>query len=163
MINKQAIGITIFMSHLLLQTSREWKGTRLWNRRPLLCSVRFWVRIKLNYCGNLVDFRVNCVLWGVLSFSKLCVAVYMGFIWMLLLVAYGQRDPNAFLLKQHVRNSFANSVPDSMTLQDVFTWANTTLLQNLFGEYPGRNPSKTLKCAHTLVASVENSWRWTQV
>ncbi|XP_027877842.1 polycystic kidney disease protein 1-like 2 [Xiphophorus couchianus] len=65
------------------------------------------------------------------------ILIYMGFIWMLLLVAYGQRDPNAFLLKQHIRNSFTNSVPDSMTLQDVFTWANTTLLQNLFGEYPG--------------------------
>ncbi|MED6281092.1 hypothetical protein CHARACLAT_017734, partial [Characodon lateralis] len=65
------------------------------------------------------------------------ILIYIGFMWMLLLVAYGQRDPNAFFLKQHIRNSFAAHVPDSMTLQDVFTWANTTLLQNLFGEYPG--------------------------
>ncbi|KAM4731296.1 polycystin-1-like protein 2 [Anableps anableps] len=65
------------------------------------------------------------------------ILIYMGFMWMLLLVAYGQRDPNAFFLKQHIRDSFAGDVPDSMTLQDVFTWANTTLLQNLFGEYPG--------------------------
>ncbi|XP_007572505.1 polycystic kidney disease protein 1-like 2 [Poecilia formosa] len=65
------------------------------------------------------------------------ILIYMGFMWMLLLVAYGQRDPNAFLLKQHIKNSFSDDVPDSMTLQDVFTWANTTLLQNLFGEYPG--------------------------
>ncbi|XP_054909087.1 polycystic kidney disease protein 1-like 2 [Poeciliopsis prolifica] len=65
------------------------------------------------------------------------ILIYMGFMWMLLLVAYGQRDPNAFLLKQHIKNSFAEDVPDCMTLQDVFTWANTTLLQNLFGEYPG--------------------------
>ncbi|XP_035994541.1 polycystic kidney disease protein 1-like 2 [Fundulus heteroclitus] len=65
------------------------------------------------------------------------ILVYMGFMWMLLLVAYGQKDPNAFFLKKHIRNSFAKDVPDTMTLQDVFTWANTTLLQNLFGEYPG--------------------------
>ncbi|XP_043987289.1 polycystic kidney disease protein 1-like 2 [Gambusia affinis] len=65
------------------------------------------------------------------------ILIYMGFMWMLLVVAYGQRDPNAFLLKQHIKNSFSDSVPDTMTLQDVFTWANTTLLQNLFGEYPG--------------------------
>ncbi|XP_015245063.1 PREDICTED: polycystic kidney disease protein 1-like 2 [Cyprinodon variegatus] len=65
------------------------------------------------------------------------IFVYIGFMWMLLLVAYGQKDGNAFLLKRHIRNSFSKGVQNSMTLQDVFTWANTTLLKNLFGSYPG--------------------------
>lgn len=58
--------------------------------------------------------------------------------WMLLLVAYGQRDPNAFFLTQHIRQSFSKDISDSMSIHDVFNWANTTLLSNLFGEYPGQ-------------------------
>ncbi|XP_033504613.2 polycystin-1-like protein 2 [Epinephelus lanceolatus] len=65
------------------------------------------------------------------------ILAYMGFMWMLLLVAYGQRDPNAYFLTQHIRQSFSKGISDSMSIQDVFNWANTTLLSNLFGEYPG--------------------------
>ncbi|XP_070832678.1 polycystin-1-like protein 2 [Chaetodon trifascialis] len=65
------------------------------------------------------------------------ILTYMGFMWMLLLVAYGQRDPNAFFLNRHIRNSFRRNITDSMSLGDVFTWANTSLLSNLFGVYPG--------------------------
>uniref|UniRef100_A0A3Q3SX52 Polycystin 1 like 2 n=1 Tax=Mastacembelus armatus TaxID=205130 RepID=A0A3Q3SX52_9TELE len=65
------------------------------------------------------------------------ILVYMGFMWMLLLVAYGQRDPNAYFLTQHIRQSFSKGISDSMSIQDVFNWANTTLLSNLFGEHPG--------------------------
>ncbi|XP_036066155.1 polycystic kidney disease protein 1-like 2 [Oryzias melastigma] len=62
---------------------------------------------------------------------------YMGFMWVLLLVAYGQRDPNAYFLTRHIRQSFSKGISDTMSIQDMFTWANTTLLNNLFGEYPG--------------------------
>ncbi|XP_028258061.1 polycystic kidney disease protein 1-like 2 [Parambassis ranga] len=65
------------------------------------------------------------------------ILAYMGFMWMLLLVAYGQRDPNAYFLTQHIRQSFSKGISDSMSIQDVFNWANTTLLSNLFGEHPG--------------------------
>ncbi|XP_075966222.1 polycystin-1-like protein 2 [Anarhichas minor] len=65
------------------------------------------------------------------------IFAYMGFMWMLLLVAYGQRDPNAYLLTQHIRQSFSRGISDSMSIQDMFNWANTTLLSNLFGEHPG--------------------------
>ncbi|KAI3377913.1 hypothetical protein L3Q82_009040 [Scortum barcoo] len=65
------------------------------------------------------------------------ILAYMGFMWMLLLVAYGQRDPNAYFLTQHIRQSFSKGISDSMSIQDVFNWANTSLLSNLFGEYPG--------------------------
>lgn len=56
---------------------------------------------------------------------------------MLLLVAYGQRDPNAFYLTQHIQQSFRTGIADSMTYKDVFTWANTTLLNKVFGQQPG--------------------------
>ncbi|XP_041634961.1 polycystic kidney disease protein 1-like 2 [Cheilinus undulatus] len=65
------------------------------------------------------------------------ILAYMGFMWMLLLVAYGQRDPNAYFLTQHIRQSFSKGISDSMSIQDVFDWTNTTLLSSLFGEYPG--------------------------
>ncbi|MED6287219.1 Polycystic kidney disease protein 1-like 2 [Characodon lateralis] len=61
----------------------------------------------------------------------------MGFMWVLLLVAYGQRDPNAYFLSRHVRQSFSKGISSSMSIQEVFNWANTTLLSNLYGEYPG--------------------------
>uniref|UniRef100_H3CVD7 Uncharacterized protein n=1 Tax=Tetraodon nigroviridis TaxID=99883 RepID=H3CVD7_TETNG len=64
------------------------------------------------------------------------ILAYAGFMWMLLLVAYGQRDPNAFFLTQHIRQSFSKGISDSMSIHNVFNWANTTLLSNLFGEYP---------------------------
>lgn len=67
-----------------------------------------------------------------------CNSGYMGFMWVLLLVAYGQRDPNAYFLTRHIRQSFSKGISDTMSIQDVFTWANTTLLNNLFGEYPGQ-------------------------
>ena len=58
--------------------------------------------------------------------------------WMLLLVAYGQRNPNAYFLTQHIRQSFSKGISDTMSIQDVISWANTTLLTNLFGEHPGQ-------------------------
>nr|XP_057945528.1 polycystin-1-like protein 2 isoform X3 [Doryrhamphus excisus] len=65
------------------------------------------------------------------------ILAYMGFMWMLLLVAYGQRDPNAYFLTQHIRQSFSKGIADTMSIQDVFNWANTTLLSSLFGDHPG--------------------------
>lgn len=68
----------------------------------------------------------------------MCLSAYIGFMWMLLLVAYGQRDPNAFFLNQHIRKSFSSNISASMSVDDVLTWANTSLLRNLFGKYPGK-------------------------
>lgn len=78
----------------------------------------------------------------------------MGFMWMLLLVAYGQRDPNAYFLTQHIRQSFSKDVSDSMSIQDVFSWANTTLLSNLFGEYPGQRDVELLSVTHACFAGI---------
>ncbi|XP_015238922.1 PREDICTED: polycystic kidney disease protein 1-like 2 [Cyprinodon variegatus] len=65
------------------------------------------------------------------------ILAYMGFMWVLLLVAYGQRDPNAFFLNRHIRQSFSKRISNTMSIRDVFDWANTTLLRNLYGDYPG--------------------------
>ncbi|XP_051815403.1 polycystic kidney disease protein 1-like 2 [Acanthochromis polyacanthus] len=65
------------------------------------------------------------------------ILIYMGFLWMLLLVAYGQRDSNAFLLNKHIRKSFSAGISSSMSVGDVFAWANKSLLRNLYGVYPG--------------------------
>ncbi|TRY93276.1 hypothetical protein DNTS_021652, partial [Danionella cerebrum] len=65
------------------------------------------------------------------------ILIYVGFLWMLLLVAYGQRDPNAFFLTQHVRQSFSKGISGTMNYKDIFSWANSSLLSNLFGQYPG--------------------------
>ncbi|KAK3533669.1 hypothetical protein QTP70_024018, partial [Hemibagrus guttatus] len=65
------------------------------------------------------------------------ILIYVGFLWMLLLVAYGQRDPNAYYLTQHIQQNFRTGIADSMTYKDVFTWANTTFLNNVFGQQTG--------------------------
>lgn len=62
---------------------------------------------------------------------------YLGFLWMLLLVAYGQRDPNSYYLNKHIEDSFTDGFHDVYSYQDFFTWANTTLLKNLYGSYKG--------------------------
>uniref|UniRef100_A0A3Q2DCI5 Polycystic kidney disease protein 1-like 2 n=1 Tax=Cyprinodon variegatus TaxID=28743 RepID=A0A3Q2DCI5_CYPVA len=47
------------------------------------------------------------------------------------------RDPNAFFLNRHIRQSFSKRISNTMSIRDVFDWANTTLLRNLYGDYPG--------------------------
>ncbi|XP_055086672.1 polycystic kidney disease protein 1-like 2 [Periophthalmus magnuspinnatus] len=65
------------------------------------------------------------------------ILVYLGFMWMLLLVVYAQRDPNTFYLNQHLLTSFRPTQDQSLSLDQVHTWAQTTLLPKLYGPYPG--------------------------
>ncbi|KAM9288783.1 polycystin-1-like protein 2 [Morus bassanus] len=65
------------------------------------------------------------------------ILAYLGFLWMLLLVAYGQRDPSSYYLNKHIENSFTDGFHDVYSYQDFFTWANTTLVKNLYGSYKG--------------------------
>ncbi|MEE6499912.1 hypothetical protein FKM82_003634 [Ascaphus truei] len=65
------------------------------------------------------------------------ILAYLGFLWMLLLVAYGQRDPNCYYLNKHIESSFTDGLHDVLSYQDFFTWANSTLVNNLYGSYPG--------------------------
>ncbi|NXG55348.1 PK1L2 protein, partial [Hemiprocne comata] len=65
------------------------------------------------------------------------ILAYLGFLWMLLLVAYGQRDPNSYYLNKHIESSFTDGFHDIYSYQDFFTWANTTLVKNLYGSYKG--------------------------
>ncbi|XP_057257928.1 polycystic kidney disease protein 1-like 3 [Pezoporus wallicus] len=65
------------------------------------------------------------------------ILAYLGFLWMLLLVAYGQRDPNSYYLNKHIENSFTDGFHSVYSYRDFFTWANTTLVKNLYGSYKG--------------------------
>ncbi|XP_046713583.1 polycystic kidney disease protein 1-like 2 [Silurus meridionalis] len=65
------------------------------------------------------------------------IIIYLAFLCVLLVATYGQRDPNAYYLTQHIQQSFSNGITDSMTAGDVFNWANNVLISNLYGQRPG--------------------------
>ncbi|KAF7242705.1 Polycystic kidney disease protein 1-like 2, partial [Varanus komodoensis] len=65
------------------------------------------------------------------------ILAYLVFLWMLLLVAYGQRDPNSYFLNKHIESSFTDGFQDILSYQDFFKWARTTLINNLYGSYQG--------------------------
>ncbi|KAM9607618.1 polycystin-1-like protein 2 [Trichechus inunguis] len=65
------------------------------------------------------------------------ILAYLGFLWMLLLVAYGQRDPSAYHFNRHLQHSFTQGFSDVLSFQQFFTWANTTLVSNLYSHHPG--------------------------
>ncbi|XP_060741700.1 polycystin-1-like protein 2 [Tachysurus vachellii] len=65
------------------------------------------------------------------------IIIYLVFLCVLLLATYGQRDPNAYYLTQHIQQSFSNGITDSMSAGDVFRWANGVLIGNLYGQRPG--------------------------
>ncbi|XP_048210684.1 polycystic kidney disease protein 1-like 2 [Perognathus longimembris pacificus] len=65
------------------------------------------------------------------------ILAYLGFLWMLLLVAYGQRDPSAYHLHRHLEHSFTRGFSAVLSFQGFFEWANTTLMNNLYGPHPG--------------------------
>jgi polycystin 1L2 len=59
---------------------------------------------------------------------------------MLLLVAYGQRDPSAYHFHRHLEQSFTQAFSAVLGFQEFFEWANTTLMNNLYGHHPGTVP-----------------------
>ncbi|XP_021494524.1 polycystin-1-like protein 2 isoform X1 [Meriones unguiculatus] len=65
------------------------------------------------------------------------ILAYLGFLWMLLLVAYGQRDPSAYHLNRHLEHSFTQGFSAVLSFREFFQWANTTLVKNLYGHHPG--------------------------
>ncbi|XP_040592237.1 polycystic kidney disease protein 1-like 2 isoform X2 [Mesocricetus auratus] len=65
------------------------------------------------------------------------ILAYLGFLWMLLLVAYGHRDPNAYYFNRHLEHSFTQGFSAVLGFKEFFEWANTTLVKNLYGHHPG--------------------------
>ncbi|XP_037372114.1 polycystic kidney disease protein 1-like 2 [Talpa occidentalis] len=65
------------------------------------------------------------------------ILAYLGCLWMLLLVAYGQRDPSAYHFNRHLERSFTQGFAGVLGFRDFFTWANTTLMNNLYSHHPG--------------------------
>lgn len=80
---------------------------------------------------------------------------YLGFLWMLLLVAYGQRDPSTYHFNRHLERSFTQGFSAVLGFQEFFTWANTTLMSNLYSHYPGTLPSPRM-CVSPLVHIPKN-------
>lgn len=72
--------------------------------------------------------------------SDCASSAYLGFLWMLLLVAYGQRDPNAYHFNRHLEHSFTQGFSAVLGFQEFFTWANTTLVSNLYSHHSGTVP-----------------------
>ncbi|KAF7486792.1 hypothetical protein GHT09_000747 [Marmota monax] len=72
-----------------------------------------------------------------LTLGSVQVNAYLGFLWMLLLVAYGQRDPSAYHFNRHLEHSFTRGFSAVLGFQEFFEWANTTLVNNLYGHYTG--------------------------
>ncbi|XP_007516702.1 polycystin-1-like protein 2 [Erinaceus europaeus] len=64
------------------------------------------------------------------------ILVHLGCQWMLLLVAYGQRDPSAYHFNKHLEDSFTQGFSDVLSFWGFFTWANTTLICNLYSCHP---------------------------
>uniref|UniRef100_A0A673FY16 Polycystic kidney disease 1 like 2a n=1 Tax=Sinocyclocheilus rhinocerous TaxID=307959 RepID=A0A673FY16_9TELE len=54
-----------------------------------------------------------------------------------LLLIKRSRDPHAYYLTQHIRQSFSNGISESMNHKDILNWAKSSLLSNLVGQYPG--------------------------
>uniref|UniRef100_A0A8C4NF77 Uncharacterized protein n=2 Tax=Eptatretus burgeri TaxID=7764 RepID=A0A8C4NF77_EPTBU len=65
------------------------------------------------------------------------ILAYVCFLWMLLLVVYGQRDPNAFHLNRAISRSLGSPGEEVLSHRAMYHWANSSLLSGLFGQNPG--------------------------
>lgn len=65
---------------------------------------------------------------------------------MLLLVAYGQRDPSAYHFNSHLEHSFTQGFSAVLSFREFFEWANTTLVKNLYSRHPGSPPRHEAVC-----------------
>ncbi|XP_052023259.1 polycystic kidney disease protein 1-like 2 [Apodemus sylvaticus] len=88
------------------------------------------------------------------------ILAYLCFLWMLLLVAYGQRDPSAYHFNRHLERSFTQGFSPVLGFRGFFEWANTTLVKNLYGHHPGfvtDGNSKLVGSAHIRQVRVRES------
>ncbi|KAF3817624.1 hypothetical protein GH733_012911 [Mirounga leonina] len=60
------------------------------------------------------------------------ILAYLGFLWMLLLVAYGQRDPSTYHFNRHLEHSFTQGFSAVLNFKEFFI-----LMSNLYSHYPG--------------------------
>ncbi|XP_005409414.1 PREDICTED: polycystic kidney disease protein 1-like 2 isoform X2 [Chinchilla lanigera] len=88
------------------------------------------------------------------------ILVYLGFLWTLLLVAYGQRDPSAYHFHGHLERSFTRGFSEVLGFPGFFEWANSTLVNNLYGPHPGfvtDGNSKLVGSAHIRQVRIRGS------
>ncbi|XP_078399144.1 polycystin-1-like protein 2 [Cetorhinus maximus] len=65
------------------------------------------------------------------------ILVHLVFLSLLLTIAYGEKNPNAFYLNRAINQTFTPSFSDIRTIDDFYTWASKLLLPNLYGSYNG--------------------------
>lgn len=102
-----------------------------WSTEPQL----FWSHVPFCFLPGLGGSGDSAWPGAMLPFPA-----YLGFLWMLLLVAYGQRDPNAYNFNRHLKHSFTQGFSAVLSFQEFFMWANTTLVKNLYSHHPAMVP-----------------------
>ncbi|XP_062869468.1 polycystin-1-like protein 2 [Trichomycterus rosablanca] len=98
-------------------------STCIYYQPPPLSEIE---KMKINRIKNQKAFAL---IWEII--------IYLAFLCVLLVATYGQRDPNAYFLTQHIEQSFSSGIADSMGPKDVFNWINSSVLSNIFGVNPG--------------------------
>ncbi|XP_038661911.1 polycystic kidney disease protein 1-like 2 [Scyliorhinus canicula] len=62
---------------------------------------------------------------------------HVGFLVMLAIIAYGERNPHSFYFSKALNNSFTKKFNGSLTIDDIYIWTDEILLPNLYGVYEG--------------------------
>uniref|UniRef100_A0A452FMA3 Polycystin 1 like 3, transient receptor potential channel interacting n=1 Tax=Capra hircus TaxID=9925 RepID=A0A452FMA3_CAPHI len=61
------------------------------------------------------------------------------FLTLLMTTVYSTQNSNRFYLRQAIHKSFSHRFSEIKLLKHFYTWANSTLLPNLYGDYRGKN------------------------
>ncbi|KAB0352067.1 hypothetical protein FD754_016924 [Muntiacus muntjak] len=75
------------------------------------------------------------------KFCKLTgdVLAQILFLTLLMTTVYSTQNSNRFYLRQAIHKSFSHRFSEIKLLKHFYTWANSTLLPNLYGDYRGKN------------------------
>ncbi|XP_067904987.1 polycystin-1-like protein 2 [Heterodontus francisci] len=65
------------------------------------------------------------------------ILVHLVFLSLLLTIAYGEQNPNSFYLNRAINQTFTPSFNVIRSNNDFYTWANKSLLPNLYGSHKG--------------------------
>ena len=113
--------------HSLVSPTRGGKGRkdrRKFYRPPNLTELE---KAKLN---RLKEIKMGVILKEIFS--------YLFFLWILIVLSYGNRDPNAFLMKQTIKSviiegsNSGEAFEDVKTPDDLWSWMKSTLIPELF-------------------------------
>uniref|UniRef100_A0AAA9TDZ1 Polycystin 1 like 3, transient receptor potential channel interacting n=1 Tax=Bos taurus TaxID=9913 RepID=A0AAA9TDZ1_BOVIN len=78
------------------------------------------------------------------------------FLTLLMTTVYSTQNSNRFYLRQAIHKSFSQRFSEIKLLKHFYTWANSTLLPNLYGDYRGKTTVQGPSPANRLINKVEN-------